>query len=67
MKVTKEYGEVFHTPPIYFLQLLACAQGTPYEELGVERQRFKPECLRRYEGETVSAAAAAASTDVGAG
>ena len=49
LKVAKEYGEDFHTPPIYYLQLLAFAQGTPYEELGVERQRFKPECLRRYE------------------
>jgi len=49
MKVGKHFGEDFHTPPIYYFQLLAFAMGTPYEELGVERQRFQPECLRRFE------------------
>ena len=50
MKVSKQFGEDFHTAPIYYFQLLAFAQGVPYEELGFERQRFKPECLRRFEG-----------------
>jgi hypothetical protein len=30
------------------MQLLAFAQGVPYEKLGFERQRFKPEYLTRY-------------------
>jgi hypothetical protein len=29
--------------------MLAFAQGVPYENLGFERFRFKPECLRRLE------------------
>jgi hypothetical protein len=37
--------------PIYYLQLLAFAQGVPYDELGLERQRFKVECLKRFETE----------------
>ena len=49
-KVAKQFGEDFHTPTLYYFQLLAFAQGLAYEQLGVERQRFKPECLRRYEG-----------------
>lgn len=49
MKVAKQFGEDFRTPPIYYFQLLAFAQGVPYDKLGFERQRFKPECLRRYE------------------
>jgi hypothetical protein len=49
-KVAKEYGEDFHTPSIYYLQLLAFAQGTPNGEPGVGRQRFTPECLRRCDG-----------------
>jgi len=49
MKVAKQFGEDFHTPPIYYFLLLAFAQGVPYEALGFERQRFKPECLRRFE------------------
>jgi heterodisulfide reductase subunit B len=48
-KVAKRFGEDFHTPPIYYLQLLAFAQGVPYEKLGLERQLLKPECLRRFE------------------
>ncbi len=48
-KVAKQFGEKFHTPPIYYLQLLAFAQGVPYDELGFDKQRFKPECLRRFE------------------
>lgn len=49
MKVSQQFGEDFHTPPIYYFQLLAFAQGMPYQKLGVERHRFKPECLRRFE------------------
>lgn len=49
MKVSKQFDEDFHTPPIYYFQLLAAAQGVPYDKLGFERQRFKPECLRRFE------------------
>lgn len=50
MKVSKRYDEDFKTPPIYYFQLLAFAQGVPYDSLGFERQRFKPEVLRRFEG-----------------
>ncbi len=49
MKVAKLFDEDFHTPAIYYMQLLAFAQGVPYEKLGFERQRFKPECLTRYQ------------------
>jgi heterodisulfide reductase subunit B len=49
MQVARKFEEDFHTPPIYYFQLLAFAQGVPYEKLGVERQRFKPDCLRRYD------------------
>jgi heterodisulfide reductase subunit B len=49
MKVATRFGEDLHTPPIYYPQLLALAQGTPYEDLGLERQRFKPEVLKRFE------------------
>jgi heterodisulfide reductase subunit B len=49
MKVAKHFNEDFHTPPVYFFQLLAFAQGVPYDQLGFERQRFKPECLKQFE------------------
>ena len=49
VKVSKHFGEALDTPPIYYLQLLAFAQGVPYDQLGLDRQRFKPECLRRFE------------------
>ena len=49
MKVAKQFGEDFSTPPLYYFQLLAFAQGMPYDKLGIERHRFKPECLRRFE------------------
>ncbi|MBU0717234.1 MAG: CoB--CoM heterodisulfide reductase iron-sulfur subunit B family protein [Planctomycetes bacterium] len=49
MKVAKQFGQDYHTPPIYYFQLLAFAQGVPYDELGFERQRFKPACLRQFE------------------
>jgi heterodisulfide reductase subunit B len=53
LKVGKQFGEDFHTPPVYYFQLLAFAQGVPYDSLGVERHRFKPECLRAFESEPV--------------
>ena len=49
MKISKQFDEDYKTPPIYYFQLLAFAQGVPYDKLGLERQRFKPECLRRFE------------------
>jgi heterodisulfide reductase subunit B len=54
-KVAKQFDEDFHTPALYYFQLLAFAQGVPYDELGFERQRFKPECLRRFEKSTTPA------------
>jgi heterodisulfide reductase subunit B len=48
MKVSKHFGDDFHIPPVYYFQLLAYAQGVPYEKLGFERQRFKPEALQRF-------------------
>lgn len=56
MKVSKHFGEDFRTPPIYYFQLLAFAQGVPYDDLGFKRQRFKPECLRQYETAEASSA-----------
>jgi len=49
LKVAKKFGEDFHAPPVYYLQLLAFAQGVPYDQLGFEKQRFKPDALRRFE------------------
>jgi heterodisulfide reductase subunit B len=54
MKVSRHFGEDLHTPPIYYFQLLAFAQGVPYERLGFEKQRFKPECLQRFEEASVA-------------
>lgn len=54
-KIAKLYDEDFHTPPVYYFQLLAFAQGVPYDALGFERQRFKPEVLRRFETATAAA------------
>ncbi|UCF67975.1 MAG: 4Fe-4S dicluster domain-containing protein, partial [Acidobacteriota bacterium] len=48
-RIAKRYEEDFHTPSVYYVQLLAFAQGVPYDDLGFARQRFKPECLRRFE------------------
>jgi heterodisulfide reductase subunit B len=48
-RVARRFEEDLHTPAIYYLQLLAFAQGVPYDELGLERQRFKVECLKRFE------------------
>jgi heterodisulfide reductase subunit B len=49
LKVSKQFGEAFETPPVYYFQLLAFAQGVPYDQLGFERQRFKPEILKQFE------------------
>ncbi len=49
LKVAKRFEKDFHTPPVYYFQLLAFAQGVPYDKLGFERQRFQPECLKRLE------------------
>jgi heterodisulfide reductase subunit B len=54
-KVAQQFDKDFKTPPVYYFQLLAFAQGVPYDKLGFERQRFKPECLQRFEGEIASA------------
>jgi heterodisulfide reductase subunit B len=48
-RIAKLFEEEFNTPTVYYMQLLAFAQGVPYDDLGFERQRFKPECLRRFE------------------
>ncbi len=48
-RVAKQFDADFHMPVVYLFQLLAFAQGTPYERLGFDRQRFKPEALRRFE------------------
>jgi heterodisulfide reductase subunit B len=49
LKVARQFSADFHTPPVYFLQLLAFAQGIPYDRLGFEKQRIQPEVLRRFE------------------
>jgi len=49
LKVAKQFNEDFRTPPIYYLQLLAFAQGLPYDRLGFDRQRLKPEVLLRFQ------------------
>lgn len=49
VRISQKFGENFGTPPLYYFQLLAFAQGTPYDELGCDRQRLKPDCLRRFE------------------
>lgn len=48
-RVSKMFDRQFNTPPVYYFQLLAFAQGVPYDSLGFERHRFKPEVLRRFE------------------
>ena len=49
MKIAKLFEKDFSTPPVYYFQLLAFAQGVPYDKLGLERQRFKPVALQRFE------------------
>jgi heterodisulfide reductase subunit B len=56
MKVAKQYNEDFKTPAVYFFQLLAFCQGVPYDKLGFETHRFKPECLMRFEEATATVA-----------
>jgi heterodisulfide reductase subunit B len=53
-KVAQQFNEELNTPPLYYFQLLAFAQGVPYDKLGVERQRFKPEVLRKFEKTAVA-------------
>jgi len=53
-KVSQLFDREFGTPPVYYFQLLAFAQGVPYDRLGFERQRFKPEALRRFEEAAVA-------------
>jgi heterodisulfide reductase subunit B len=48
LKIGKKFGEEFSNPPVYYFQLLAYAQGAPYESLGFDRHRLKPESLRSY-------------------
>ena len=47
-RIARRFAEDLSTPSIYYVQLLAFAQGTPFEALGVDRQRFSPTCLRRF-------------------
>jgi heterodisulfide reductase subunit B len=54
-RIAKKFEADLHTPAVYYMQLLAFAQGVPYDELGFERQRFKPECLRGFEEAAPSA------------
>jgi len=56
-KVSQRFGEDYHIPPVYYFQLLAFAQGVPYEKLGFDRHRFKPQALKKYETMTVAAGA----------
>jgi heterodisulfide reductase subunit B len=65
VKVAKRFGEDLHIPPIYYLQLLAFAQGVPYGSLGLDRQRFKPEVLRRHETEAAAGTPAEPSVSAG--
>ena len=57
LRIAKRFEEDFHTPSVYYFQLLAFAQGVDYDGLGFERNRFKPECLKRYEERPVVPAA----------
>jgi heterodisulfide reductase subunit B len=52
VKLAQALGEDFHTPPVYYFQLLAFAQGVPYDRLGFDRQRLKPETLARFQSLT---------------
>jgi len=49
MKIAKLFDEDYHTPAVYYFQLLALAQGVPYDQLGFQKQRFKPTVLQRFE------------------
>jgi len=52
-RIARHFNEELNTPPVYYFQLLAFAQGVPYEKLGFDRQRLKPECLKKYESAPV--------------
>lgn len=63
LKASVRFGEPFGTPSVYYAQLLAFAQGEAYDRLGFDRQRFKPQCLRRFEsGAGVAAPEGGAAT-----
>lgn len=42
---------------VYYFQLLAPAQGVPYDRLGFQKQRFKPTVLQQFD-ETAAVAEA---------
>jgi heterodisulfide reductase subunit B len=48
-KIAKLFDEDYHTPAVYYFQLLALAQGVPYDNLGFQKQRFKPTVLQQFE------------------
>ena len=48
-KIAKLFDEDYHTPAVYYFQLLALAQGVPYDQLGFQKQRFKPTVLQQFE------------------
>jgi len=48
-KIAKLFDEDFHTPAVYYFQLLALAQGIPYDDLGFQKQRFKPTVLQQFD------------------
>jgi len=54
-KIAKLFEEDFHTPAVYYFQLLALAQGIPYDQLGFQKQRFKPTVLQQFDEAAASA------------
>ena len=54
-KIAKLFEEDFHTPAVYYFQLLALAQGIPYDDLGFQKQRFKPTVLQQFDEAAASA------------
>jgi len=54
MKIAKLFEEDFHTPAVYYFQLLALAQGVPYDQLGFQKQRFKPTVLQQFDETAVA-------------
>ena len=53
-KIAKLFDEDFHTPAVYYFQLLALAQGIPYDDLGFQKQRFKPTVLQQFDEAAVA-------------
>ena len=47
VRLSRKFEETFDTPTVYYFQLLAFAQGVPYDQLGFDRQRIKPEVLSK--------------------